>query len=171
MRRLPLLLSSLLLGVASFAGCAKRETAADAGIRTRTLLVGNQNEPASLDPGVLNSYTDQIIIVALFEGLTVLDEKTSQALPGVAERWDVSPDGLTYTFHLRAEACWSNGEPVTARDFAFSFQRTLTPAFGASYSFMLWPIKNAERFNNGELKDFSAVGVEVVDDRTLRIHL
>ena len=153
------------------AGCAKRETPAEEGIRTRTLLVGNQNEPASLDPHVVDAYTDEIILVALFEGLTVLDEKTSQALPGVAERWDMAPDGLAYTFHLRANAQWSNGDPVTARDFAFSFQRILTPAFGSTYSYMLWPIKNAERFNKGDLKDFSAVGFEVVDDRTLRIHL
>ncbi len=153
------------------AGCARRETAAAEGIRTHTLLIGNQNEPASLDPDVVDSLTDQIVLVALFEGLTVLDEKTSQGLPGVAEKWDVSPDGLVYTFHLRPTARWSNGDPVTAGDFAFSFQRILTPAFGATYSYMLWPIKNAEAFNKGTLKDFSAVGVEVVDDHTLRIRL
>jgi len=152
-------------------GCTKRETPVAAGIRTRTLLIGNQNEPASLDPHVVNAYTDQLILVALFEGLAVLDEKTSQALPGVAERWEASPDGLVYTFHLRTNALWSNGDPVTARDFAFSFQRILTPGFAAEYSYMLWPIKNAERFNKAELKGFSAVGVEVVDDRTLRIRL
>ena len=151
--------------------CAKRETPVEEGIRTKTLLIGNQNEPASLDPHVVDALTDQIILTSLLEGLAVLDEKTSQALPGIAERWDVSPDGLGYTFHLRADARWSNGDPVTARDFAFSFQRILTPSFGATYSYMLWPLKNAERFNKGELKDFSAVGVEVVDDRTLRLRL
>ena len=165
-------LVTVLAGAAiGAAGCAKRETPVEEGIRTHTLLIGNQNEPASLDPHVANALTDQIILVALFEGLAVLDEKTSQALPGVAERWDVSPDGLTYTFHLRANARWSNGDPVTARDFAFAFQRILTPGFAAEYSYMLWPIKNAERFNKGDLKDFSAVGIEVVDDRTLRIRL
>jgi oligopeptide transport system substrate-binding protein len=153
------------------AGCARRETPAAEGIRTHTLLLGNQNEPADLDPHVVNAYTDMNILVALFEGLTVLDEKTSAGLPGVAERWDVSADGLTYTFHLRADARWSNGDPVTARDFAFSFQRILTPAFGAEYSYMLWPIKNAEAFNKGKLSDFASVGVDVVDDRTLRIRL
>src|SRR5437868_2005333 len=99
-------IASLLLG---FVGCAKRETPVEAGIRTRTLLIGNQNEPASLDPHVVDALTDEIVLVALFEGLTVLDEKTSQALPGVAETWDVTPDGLTYTFHLRTNAQWSNG--------------------------------------------------------------
>ena len=162
---------ALLSAFFIFTACGKRETPVEEGIRTKTLLVGNQNEPASLDPHVVDAMTDGIIQASLFEGLTVLDEKTSLALPGVAERWDTSPDGLTYTFHLRANAQWSNGEPVTARDFAFSFQRLLTPAFGAPYSYMLWPIKNAERFNKGAEKDFSAVGIEVVDDRTLRLRL
>jgi len=154
-----------------FAACAKRETPAEEGIRTRTLLLGNQNEPATLDPQIADAYTDQIILVALYEGLTVLDEKSSTPRPGVAERWEVSPDATTYTFHLRPTARWSNGDAVTARDFAFAFQRMLTPSFGSSYSYMLWPIKNAERFNHGTLKDFSAVGVQVVDDLTLRITL
>ena len=177
MRLLPLV-SRLLalataLGCVAFgaAGCAKRETPVEEGIRTRTLLIGNQNEPASLDPHVVDAYTDQIILVALFEGLAVLDEKTSQALPGVAERWDVSPDGLVYTFHLRADARWSNGDPVTSRDFAYSFQRILTPAFAAEYSYMLWPIKNAEAFNTGKLADFAAVGIATPDDATLRLTL
>ncbi len=169
----PLLALATALACAAFgvAGCAKRETPVEEGIRTHTLLIGNQNEPATLDPHAVDAYTDQIILVALFEGLAVLDEKTSQALPGVAERWDVSPNGLVYTFHLRADARWSNGDPVTARDFTFSFQRVLSPAFGSTYSYMLWPIQNAERFNKGALKDFSAVGAEAVDDRTLRIRL
>ncbi|HVU26008.1 MAG TPA: peptide ABC transporter substrate-binding protein [Opitutus sp.] len=151
--------------------CARRESPAAEGRRTRTLLIGNQNEPATLDPQLVDAYTDDIILAALFEGLTVIDERTSKPLPGVAERWDVTPDGLTYTFHLRADARWSNGDPVTAGDFAFSFQRILTPAFGANYSYMLWPIKNAEAFNKGKIPDFSAVGIQVLDDHTLRLHL
>ena len=163
-----LVLACLAIGDA---GCAKRETPVEEGIRTRTLLIGNKNEPATLDPHLVDSLTDQIVQTALFEGLAVLDEKTSQPLPGVAQTWDATTDGLTYVFHLRANAKWSNGDPVTARDFAFAFQRILTPVFGAAYSFMLWPIKNAEKFNKGELKDFSTVGVEVIDDRTLRLRL
>ena len=157
--------------LALLGGCGKRETPAAAGIRTGTLLVGNQNEPASLDPHLLNAYTDMRIAMAVFEGLTVLDEKTATALPGAAERWDVSADGLTYTFYLRASGKWSNGERVTAADFAYSFRRILTPALGATYAYMLWPIKNAEAFNTGKVADFSAVGVSVVDDLTLRLTL
>jgi oligopeptide transport system substrate-binding protein len=153
------------------AGCAKRETPVEEGIRTQTLLIGNLAEPRDLDPHIVTSATDSYILAALFEGLTVLEEQTSRPLPGMADRWDVSPDGLVYTFHLRSDARWSNGDPVTARDFAYSFQRILTPALGSEYSYMLWVIKNAEAFNSGKLTDFGAVGVTVIDDATLRLTL
>ncbi len=153
------------------AGCTKRETPVEAGIRTQTLLLGNLAEPRTLDPHIVDSATDSYILAALFEGLTVLDEPTSRPLPGVADRWDISPDGLVYTFHLRPEARWSNGDPVTAHDFAYSFQRMLTPALASEYSYMLWVIKNAEAYNEGKLADFSAVGVTALDDATLRITL
>jgi oligopeptide transport system substrate-binding protein len=159
------------LGLLAASGCAKRETPAEAGLRSHTLLIGNQAEPADLDPQIATAYTDQNILMALFEGLTSLDEKTSLPVPGVAERWDVSPDTLTYTFHLRADARWSNGDPVTAQDFAYSFQRILSPKLASEYSYMLWPVKNAEAFNTGKLADFSAVGVEAIDARTLRLTL
>jgi oligopeptide transport system substrate-binding protein len=152
-------------------GCARRETPVEAGIRTQTLLVGNNAEPASLDPHLATMITDQSILLALFEGLTALDEKTARPVPAVAERWDISPDGLVYTFHLRPTAHWSNGDPVTAHDFAFAFQRVLLPRLGAPSAYMLWSIKNAEAFNAGKLADFSAVGVEAVDAVTLRLTL
>jgi len=150
-------------------GCAKRETPVEAGRRTGTLLVGNGAEPASLDPHLLNALTDMRVAMALFEGLTVLDEKSAQPLPGAATRWEVSADGLTYTFHLRPEGKWSNGERVTAGDFVYSFRRILTPALGATYAYMLWPIRNAEAFNTGKLTDFTTVGVTALDDLTLRV--
>jgi oligopeptide transport system substrate-binding protein len=165
----------LVVGLAglvfAIAACQKRESLVDEGIRTRTLLVGNQQEPANLDPQLVSAFTDFRIGIALFEGLTALDEKTAQPQPAVAERWDVSPDGLVYTFHLRSNAKWSNGERVTARDFAYSFQRILSPALGSSYAYMLWPIKNAEAFNTGKMTDFNRVGVTVIDDATLRVTL
>ncbi|WP_414664715.1 peptide ABC transporter substrate-binding protein [Horticoccus sp. 23ND18S-11] len=162
-----LALSWLVLG----AGCSRHQRPVDEGIQTRTLLVGNAAEPATLDPHLLNAYSDMRVAIALFEGLTVLDEKTAQPLPGVARRWDVSPDGLTYTFHLRPEAKWSNGERVTAGDFVFSFRRILTPALGSVYAYMLWPIKNAEALNTGKLTDAGALGVQALDDATLQITL
>ena len=91
----------LLASLFIFTSCTPRETPVEEGIRTQTLLVGNQNEPATLDPALIDAATDMNISVALFEGLTCYDEKTGGPVPGVAERWDISPDGLTYTFHRR----------------------------------------------------------------------
>ena len=153
------------------AGCAKRETPVEEGIRTRTLLLGNQNEPASFDPHLYDSATEFNIIGALFEGLTTFDEKTATPVPGVAERWAISADGLTYTFHLRANARWSNGDRLTARDFAWSFERYLSPALASAYAYMLSPIRGADAFNAGKTKNFADVGVEAIDDTTLRLTL
>jgi len=165
-----LLLSLPLLAVFHTGG-GRRETPVAEGIRTRTLIVGNSAEPADLDPHLAEAYTDQILLVALYEGLTVLDERTSRPLPGAAESWETSADGLTWTFRLRAGARWSNGDAVTAHDFAFSFRRLLSPGLGASLSYMLWPVRNAEAFNTGKLADFGAVGVAAPEDRTLRLTL
>ena len=133
--------------------------------------MGNAAEPSDLDPQTISVYTDSHIAYALFEGLTKLDAKTSIASPDLATSWDTSPDGKVYTFHLRPDARWSDGEPVTAEDFVYSFHRILSPVFASLYSYMLWPIKNAEDFNSGKLTDFSQVGVKAIDNLTLQISL
>ena len=89
------------------------------------------------------------IIGNIFEGLTRLDAKTLEPLPAVAERWDISDDKKTYTFHLRKNAKWSNGEPVTAHDFMYSLRRFLDPQTGAEYAYQAWYIKNARRYTQG----------------------
>lgn len=152
-------------------GCGRHETNAEAGIATQTLLVGNAAEPADLDPDVCYAYTDANILYALFEPLTMVEEETARPVPAAAQRWDISADGLVYTFHLVPGATWSDGVPVTAGDFAYGMQRELTPAFAASYSYMLWPIKNAEAYNEGKLTDFSQVGIKVLDPLTLQLTL
>jgi oligopeptide transport system substrate-binding protein len=164
-------IGAALLVVIFAAGCAKRESPAEEGIRTKTLLLGNGAEPQDLDPSTCSLYTDENVLMALFEGLTCIDEKTSQAVPGVAERWDVSPDGLVYTFHLRADAKWSNGDPVTADDFLYSFHRILSPGLASEYSYMFYFIRNAEAFNGGKLSDFAQVGAKALDARTLQLTL
>lgn len=158
------------LGLA-LVSCAKRETPADEGLRTRTLLVGNLGEPGTLDPQLTDIATDQNLSYALFEGLTVFDEQSALPVPGVAERWEFSPDGLTCTFHLRPNARWSNGDRVTAHDFVFSIQRALSPRLGAPSSYLLWALKNAEAYNTGKIAPFSAVGVAAPNDATLRLTL
>jgi len=154
------------------AGCAKRESPADAAVRTQTLLCGNAAEPADLDPHTIYALTDSQIGYALFEGLTILDALDgSRPRPGAAQSWDVSPDGTVYTFHLRPTGRWSNGDPVTAQDFVYSAHRILSPALAANYSYMLWPVKNAEAFNTGKVTDFSQVGVKALDPLTVQYTL
>jgi oligopeptide transport system substrate-binding protein len=152
-------------------GCGRRETRVERATRAGILLLGNNADPSSLDPQIIITLSDSRIAAALFEGLTIPDPVTLAPRPGVAESWDYDAKTLTWTFHLRANARWSNGDPVTARDFVFSYRRILTPALGSDYANMLYPIKNAEAFNEGNITDFSKVGVHALDDRTLQIQL
>jgi oligopeptide transport system substrate-binding protein len=152
-------------------GCGGRERNVDTGNREQVLFIGNGTEPKGLDPHVVTGVTEHNIISALLEGLVSEDPVDLHPVPGVAERWDISDDGLRYTFYLRESARWSNGDPVTAGDFAYSFRRILSPGLAAEYAYMLYPLKNAKAFNTGEIDDFSEVGVTVVDARTLRLDL
>ncbi len=131
----------------------------------------NGTEPKTIDPHGMTGQPDGRIGLALFEGLTYYDPATLNPVPGVAERWDIGDDGRLWTFHLRRNAKWSNGDPVTARDFHWSWKRMLEPKTAAEYSYMLWDVVNAERYNKGKLTDFSQVGLEVLDDWTFRVRL
>ena len=170
-RSRPLVLVAAVLSLGTMVGCAKREKPADVARKDQTLLVGNVAEPADLDPAVVVAWTDANIAYSLFEALTWIDEKTTKPIPAAAERWEVSSDGLVYTFHLRPTGRWSDGAPVTAGDFAYAFQRMLTPALAAPYSYMLWPIKNAKAYNAGEITDFGKVGVKVLGPLILQLSL
>jgi len=154
-----------------FTGCGVRETPVEKGIHEQVLHLGNGGEPAELDPHIITGVPEHHIVSALYEGLVAPDPKDLHPVPGVAERWEISPDGLVYTFYLRKNAKWSNGEQVTAADFVKSYQRILTPAVASEYGYMLFPIKNAEAFATGKLEDFSEVGLKVLDDFTLQITL
>ncbi|HUR56253.1 MAG TPA: peptide ABC transporter substrate-binding protein [Opitutaceae bacterium] len=152
-------------------GCSRRETPVDEGIRTHTLLAGNTAEPADLDPHLASILSDQIIVNTLFEGLTLLDERTTNPLPAAAEKWSVSPDGLVWTFRLREGLQWSNGDPLTADDFVQSWRRILRPDFAAENAWYLFALKNAEAFNARKLGDSASVGVAAPDARTLVLTL
>jgi oligopeptide transport system substrate-binding protein len=166
-------LSLLLAGLAAvlLTGCGPRETTVSIGNSTQTLHFGNLTEPTDLDPHVINSLQDFNIVLALFEGLTSYHPKDVSAVPGVATHWESSADAQTWTFHLREDAQWSNGDPVTSQDFLYAYQRILSPRMASEYAYMLFPIKGAEAFLSGETSDFSTVGVEAPDDYTLRLHL
>jgi oligopeptide transport system substrate-binding protein len=159
------------LGLLALGGCVKRETPVEAGLRTHTLILGNGAEPEDLDPQVVTAYTDQNILLALFEGLTAIDERTSQAIPAAAQSWECSKDGLTWTFHLREGLLWSNGDRLTADDFVQSWTRILSPAFAAEYAYLLYPIRGAEAFNQGIDSSSAGLGISAPDPRTLRIEL
>ncbi len=151
--------AGLLAGLLA-AGCGSGGVSMDAA----TLHVGNGAEVQDLDPHLVSGVTEHRVLSALFEGLADVDPATLEPVPGAASSWEVSPDGLTYTFRLRGDSKWSNGDPVTAYDFAYSWRRMLSPALGAEYAYMLHCLKNAQAYNMGELDDFTRVGVRVVDD-------
>lgn len=154
-------------------GCGKKESSAttSAGEADRKILLfGNGAEPQDIDPHVVTGSPEHRLISTLSEGL-VSEDPQLNLIPGVAEKWDVSPDGLIYTFHLRADAKWSNGEVITADDFVQSYQRMLTPALGAEYSYMLWHVVGAEDYNKGKLTDFTQTGFKALDPRTLQLTL
>jgi oligopeptide transport system substrate-binding protein len=157
--------------VVATSGCRQRETRVGVGDREQILHVSNGNEPRSLDPHTAVAIEEDHILQGLFEPLVERDPADLHPIPGVAERWDVSPDGKVYTFHLRRNAKWSNGDPVTAHDFVYSIQRALTPSLGAEFTMYLYPIAGAEEFNLGKLKDFAAVGAKATDDFTLEVTL
>lgn len=151
--------------------CRQRLTPVEIGNASQTLLIGNGTDPEDLDPQITTGLPEHHIHMALFEGLVNHDPVHLQPIPGVAEHWEISEDGLHYTFHLRTDARWSNGDLVTADDFIFSYRRILTPSFGAEYAYMLYVVKNAQLYHEGELTDFSKVGCVADDPHTLRISL
>lgn len=136
---------------------------------TKDIVINMGSEPVTIDPtlnsiGVVSTY-----ILHAFEGLTKNDQN-NEIKPGMAERWDISEDGTTYTFYLRTNAKWSDGKPVTAYDFEYSWKRALDPKINSPYSYMLEIIKNAKKINEGTM-NISSLGVEIIDDTTLKVVL
>lgn len=158
-----------LAGAFACTGCQDRaDWAAQRGI----LLLGNGGEPKTLDPGLVQSVGDANIMQALFEGLVnyhLRDDRLDA--PGVAESWESRENAKVWTFHLRNNARWSNGDPVTAHDFVYAFERNLSPRFASEYASMLYLLENAEDFNKGKLDHFAQVGVRALDDLTLECRL
>ncbi len=130
---------------------------------------GNQAEPSTLDPHLSGAAWENNIIGDLFLGLTTENIK-GKPIAGAAESWTVSPDGLLWTFKLRANLKWSDGEPLKASDFVFGFRRLLDPKTAAQYASIQYVVKNAEAVNSSKLP-VTEVGVRAVDDRTLEIAL
>ena len=135
------------------------------------IVIVNGNEPESLDPQIVTGVSEMRITKALFDGLTKLDPRNARPIPALAERWDISTDGRVYTFHLRTNAIWSTGEPITAGDVVWSWLRALDPATASDYAGQLFHIKGAEDWYNGKTKDRSHLGIHALDQHTLRVEL
>ncbi len=146
------------------AGCMRNEPRAD-------LVIVNGIEPETLDPALVQGIAEMRIVSSMFEGLTRLNPKTALAEPGMAYRWEISPDGRIYTFHMRTNLVWSTGEPITAEDVRYSWIRALDPATASGYAGQLFYLTNAEDFNAGKIKDPNQVGVHVLDRFTIRAEL
>ncbi len=165
--------ANILAAVAAviLVGCGTRDQRAD-------LILLNGAEPETIDPHIVTGQPDGRVSGSLFEGLLQFDAKTGDPIPAIAERHEVSPDGITYTFHLRTNALWSTGERITAEDFVQSWRRALAPETAADYAGQLFYIRNAEAYCTGKTnaatgKRYTAedVAVKATDDRTLVVHL
>lgn len=135
----------------------------------QVIHIGNQGDPQTLDPHKAQGVSESNIGRDLFEGL-IAEAPNGDLIPGVAEAWDIGEDGLVYTFRLREDARWSNGERVTAGDFVYGMRRSVDPATLSFYSFILAPIENAAAITAGDLPT-DELGVRALDDRTLEIRL
>lgn len=150
-----------------FSACSKRESVSAENI----LHVAQRNEPANLDPARATLPDEFFIIRALSEGLVTPAPDGGTPLPAAATHWEVSADGLVWTFQLRPGATWSNGEPVTAHDFVASYRRVLTPATAAPKANLFFLVQGAENFYRGRTTDFASVGFRATDDHTLVVTL
>lgn len=149
------------LGLMAFVGLAA------AAMAETVIRRGNISEPETLDPHHATGNWENAIIGDLFLGL-MTDDAAAQPVPGVAERWTVSPDGLTWVFNLRKDSVWSDGVPVKASDFVFGFRRLLDPKTAAKYASLQYGIKNAIAVNTGKAP-VNSLGVRAIDDHTLEI--
>jgi oligopeptide transport system substrate-binding protein len=130
---------------------------------------GNSADPETLDPHKTSTVYEAHILRDLFSGLVMQDAKAN-VIPGAAESWKISDDGKVYTFNLRKGATWSNGDPVTADDFVYSFRRLEDPATAAEYASMLYVVKNAKEINEGKMKP-EELGVRAIDANTFEVTL
>ena len=161
----------LVLMLILHGGCSAPSNVENA-IEEQILHFGLGSEPQYLDPHLASSVSAHNVISALIEGLVSEDPNPLKPVPGVAEKWDISEDGLLYIFHLRKNAQWSNGDPVTAHDFVYSYRRILNPNLASQYASMLHGLKNARKYHeDGVSWDEAGVGAIALDDHTLQLTL
>lgn len=173
MNRLALLFAALIVltacsGDYELTGPIGGESGTELAAR-QVIHIGNGTDPHTLDPHRTQGVPESNIGRDLFEGL-ISEAPNGDLIPGVAASWETSEDGMLYTFRLRDNAKWSNGDPVTAGDFVFGMRRSVDPATLSVYSFILAPIENARAITAGDMPP-ERLGVTAVDDHTLEIRL
>ena len=154
-------LTGLLLACLSLSSCQTRPRA--------DLVLCNGAEPQTLDPALVSGQLEGRLCSALYEGLTRRDSR-GKSIPAAAQSWDISPDGKTYTFHLRPDLRWSNGDPVTSSDYRESWLRALHPNTASPYAEIFFGISNAQEFNQSK-SPAESVGLQTPDPLTLRVQL
>lgn len=157
------------LGMSILTGCGSKNNG-EAGTASKQEVTYNIGaDPRTLDPALCTDTTGSTVLSNAFVGLCELDEN-EKAIKGDAESWDISPDGLTYTFHLKKDLKWSNGDPLTAKDYEYEWKRLLNPETASEYSYQLLYLKGADAYNTGK-GTADAVGVKATDDNTLVVTL
>ena len=162
-------LCAVVLATSLFIGCGDSSSNSGSSSSNQQLVFNLGEDPETMDPTLNNSSGAGTMILNAFEGLMVLDEN-DQPVEGTAESMEVSEDGLVYTFKIREDAKWSDGEAVTADNFKYSWLRALNKETAAEYAYQLFYIKNAEKFYNGEATA-EEVGINVIDEKTLEVTL
>ncbi len=162
----------LFILAALLMGCGKSVSKIDQASLNGIFHYGNGTEIQDLDHQVVTGVPEHNVVMSLVEGLVMENPKDLSPEPGVAESWEISDDGLTYTFHLRDNALWTNGDPVTPEDFLLSYKRILTPTLASEYANMVYDyVENAEAYYRGEITDFDQVGFKVIDAHTFQVRL
>ena len=133
------------------------------------LHIGNTGEPQTLDPHRYNLRLEETLLNDLFMGLTTFSAR-GEIVPGAAQSWETSADGLTWQFQLRPDLAWSDGKPLTAHDFVYAFRRLQAPETAASLAYFMYMLKNAAAINRGEMP-VDELGVSAADDHTLVLTL
>ena len=156
------------------ASCSDSVNPVDSGLENQIYHHGNGSEPQGLDPHIVTGVPEHHILISLCEGLTIPNPNPNDMngyMAGTAESWSISDDGKEYIFNINKNAKWSNGEPVTADDFVWSWKRILTASLGSQYPDMLYYLEGAYEYHNGLIDDFDQVGVKSIDEHTLQVNL
>jgi len=161
------LLIFILIGLVIWPGCFNSSTSLE---NERVFRMALRSDPPTLDLSLATDNMSFDVLTNIMEGLTQYNADL-EPIPAIAERWEFSEGGRVITYFLRKDVYWTDGQPVTAKDFEYSWKRLLNPATGAEYAYFLFDIENAQEFNSGKIKDSDQVGVHAISPKTLRVKL